>query len=60
MSGPISNTNIPNAKCSFCGIDTEISNKLERHLPSCEYRKNAESYIEKIDPHFDFRNWSED
>jgi len=48
MSGPTSNTNIPNAKCSFCGIDTEINNKLERHLPSCEYRKNSESYIEKI------------
>jgi hypothetical protein len=29
-------------------------------LPSCEYRKNTENYVEKIDPHFNFHNWTED
>ena len=60
MGSAKSNTNIPNDKCSFCGIDVAINNKLERHLPSCEYRKNAESYIEKVEPHFDFHNWVDD
>ncbi len=60
MSSSPLNVNIPNTKCSFCGIDIEISNKLERHLPSCEYRKNTESYIEKIEPHFDFHDWADD
>ncbi len=60
MSSSPPNVNIPNTKCSFCGIDIEISNKLERHLPSCEYRKNTESYIEKIEPHFDFHDWVDD
>ena len=56
----MSNLNAPNNKCPFCGIDTEINNKLERHLPSCEYRKNTEQNINKIEPHFDFHNWVED
>lgn len=60
MSSSTPNSSIPNSKCPFCGINTEVNNKLERHLPSCEYRKNTENGIEKIDPHFDFHNWTED
>ena len=60
MSSSTPNSSIPNSKCPFCGINTEVNNKLERHLPSCEYRKNTESSIEKIDPHFDFHNWTDD
>ena len=60
MASTIPNVNIPNTKCPFCGIDTELNNKLEHHLPSCEYRKNTELKIEKIDPHFDFHDWADD
>ena len=60
MTSKTSNLNVPNNKCPFCGIDTEINNKLERHLPSCEYRKNTEQNINKIEPNFNFHNWVED
>jgi hypothetical protein len=60
MSKPTSDLFIPNSKCIYCGVDIDETNKIERHLPSCEYRKNQENYVGKLAPHFDFHDWAED
>jgi len=60
MGSVMPQVNFPNNKCPFCGIDTELNNKLEHHSPSCEYRKYKTLKIEKLEPRFDFHDWVDD
>jgi hypothetical protein len=48
--------------CAHCKVDVDyINGRLERHLPSCDYRIHKEkSLAESQLNQFDFSQWAED
>ena len=48
--------------CAHCKVDVDyINGRLERHLPSCDYRIHKEKILAESQLNqFDFSQWAED